>query len=893
MRRRLLHLSDTVLWALLAAGAALMTAWLAQGFWALSLPPTAWRAVGGCWFATFVLGAELERLWGCGGRVRALGFTAGAHFAACLLLAWWLRRRGMDLGAVPAARIAVFLGLGLVALRAWRGRAAARSGAQGGAESLRLLMLLAVAAVPAWPFVTANYAGGLDARWYAYVLQDYLQQRHAGIFPVMVGQGPLAFNGAVHPFRFAPYYQNLAGLFDWLTARTLGVFALQHVTVVLSTVAAALITYACLLGLAPARRWAAAWVAAAYVLGPAFWGLICMSDAYMSFLALPWLPLLLYGVLRTAGRRDAAGLVLVAAVLAILWTCHPPVALWAMATALAILGLAWVAGGAGWREALALAGGLALFGGLAAGYFQGVLELLPRGSPPPPSPGYEYGLAGWAGLWAAAYLVARRIRGRAAGPVAGADAAGWLALAGLGSLLVLAIGLAWRPVAPHQAIVDTLAFIRKLWPAIVLPVSPHVERVSDIQPGYALLLLGGLAMAAAWPGRDLRLRLLAAAAVAFALLVLPVPLVTRFLWSHMPMSVVTTTSVAVSIRLVPVWTVVLAFAGFLALVWLADHHRFAFRCATGLLVAAVIWSGVETQKFARLTRLITHSAAESADTLRPENAQLFIYSYNFVGMPPDFSFGVTDYHFASRLYNLSNGEQDPNLAVHAVPPPATDVALTWQYDPRQPTLLPLSPTLVLPPGQRMQARFTFGAPEPQGTLEVIGPHLYREYSLPSSGGDRSFGAGPANSRDLELWNSGDEPEPVHFTFLATAPQRPVAGPQVFARIAWQPLPDAALPVQTTALIPDYRARVDARAAALLESPRVFIPGYRVWRNGKPAEVLHSPEGCVGVMLAPGPNEVEIRFVGSPALHRAIWVSLLCWTGVFFFAGSKMVRTRRL
>ncbi|HUJ43410.1 MAG TPA: hypothetical protein VLW52_07365 [Opitutaceae bacterium] len=890
MNRRLLHLSDSMGWALLAAGVALVAAWAAQGLWQLALPPAAWRAVGGGWFAAFVLGAEVERLAGGGRRGRDLAITAGAHLAACLLLAWWLHRQPWGLGNFPAGRAAMLLGLILLGLRGWLRSAFAR-GAQRGAECLRLLLLLGVAALPSWPFFTADYAGGLDARWYAYVLQDYLQQLHAGVFPVLVGQGPFAFNGAVHPFRFAPYYLNFAGLLDWASARALGVFALQHATVIVSTMAAAGTAYASLLALVPTRRWAAGLVAAAYVLGPAFWGLVSMEDAYMSFLVLPWLPLLLYGVVRAVERRDAPGHVLVAAVLAILWTTHPPVALWATIAAMAMLGLAWLGSGAQWRGAFALAGTVALFIGLSAGYLQGVLELLPHGGEPPPSPGYVFWLAAWAVLWAVIFLFWRRC-GKA-GPETAANATRWLILAGLGGLAVLSGARVWWPPTPHQAIVDTLAVVRNLWPGLLLPVSPRVECVTDVQPGYALLLLGGLAVAVVWPARRLPLVLLAAAALMFALLLLPVPAVTRFLWSDMPMSIVTTTSVAVSIRLVPVWAAVLAFAGFLAVAWLAEGHPRAYKVAQGVLAAAVVWSGVEVQKPARLTRRLVHSDAESADILRPENAQLFIYSYNFIGTPPDFSFGVIDYRLASRLYDPPTGRIDPDLAVHTNPPPATDIALTWEYDSRQPSVLSLSPPLVLEPGRRMRARFTFAAPEPRGTLAIFGPHFYREYLLPSSGTDRSFGAGPTNSRDLVLWNTGSEPEPVRLLFYAGTPPPPAAGRQLFARVAWGRLPDDALPVRTEALVPDYRATVEAKEPALLETPRIFIPGYVAWRNGRPAAVLQSPTNRVAVLLAPGPNEIEIRFVGSPGLHRALWVSFVCWAGVLFWGGARIMRTRRI
>jgi hypothetical protein len=128
--------------------------------------------------------------------------------------------------------------------------------------------------------------------------------------------------------------------------------------------------------------------------------------------------------------------------------------------------------------------------------------------------------------------------------------------------------------------------------------------------------------------------------------------------------------------------------------------------------------------------------------------------------------------------------------------------------------------------------------------------------------------------------------------LWNLPQPPAAGPPVVARVEGGAVPDEALPVQTMSLIPYYRARVEAKAPAVLESPRMFIPGYVARRNGRPVAVLSSREGRVAVNLAPGPNDVEIRFVGSPGLRRAAWISLVCWAGVAFFGWAEIKRTLR-
>ena len=65
-------------------------------------------------------------------------------------------------------------------------------------------MLIAAALAVMAPFFTSRIIGGVDARWYAYMLADYIEQVRGGRVLVTVGQGPFAWNGAVHLFRSAP-----------------------------------------------------------------------------------------------------------------------------------------------------------------------------------------------------------------------------------------------------------------------------------------------------------------------------------------------------------------------------------------------------------------------------------------------------------------------------------------------------------------------------------------------------------------------------------------------------------------------------------------------------------------------------------------------------------------
>jgi hypothetical protein len=105
--------------------------------------------------------------------------------------------------------------------------------AWGGTDrgALRVLLVGAAALGVLLPFFTDRLIGGTDARWYATMLHDFVAQLRAGVFPVFIGQGEFAWNGAVHLFRSAPVYMHVAGAWDFLTWRVLNAPALQHLAI--------------------------------------------------------------------------------------------------------------------------------------------------------------------------------------------------------------------------------------------------------------------------------------------------------------------------------------------------------------------------------------------------------------------------------------------------------------------------------------------------------------------------------------------------------------------------------------------------------------------------------------------------------------------------------------
>jgi hypothetical protein len=133
--------------------------------------------------------------------------------------------------ASPAAARAAFAlawALGLHGLLLVTARVVRRGPASSPRDYGRALALLVLAAATFAFYLTPNRVGPIDAQWYGQVMTDFLAQSRSGRFPVLVGTTLYAFNGAVHPFRSAPWQFVLAHGLDRLTGRALAPLALQH-----------------------------------------------------------------------------------------------------------------------------------------------------------------------------------------------------------------------------------------------------------------------------------------------------------------------------------------------------------------------------------------------------------------------------------------------------------------------------------------------------------------------------------------------------------------------------------------------------------------------------------------------------------------------------------------
>lgn len=844
-----------------------------------------------------------------------LAVTAAALAVAAKLLA------AQSAGPAVVEKVEVMLLAALLVLAFGAGRRRLGAGNAGHplAEVARLATLAAFALWAFRPYFTPLFFGGLDATSYAYGMSDALQQERAGTFPVFVGQSEFMFEGVIHPIRTAPYHHYFGMLLDLLTSRVLRPVAIEHMTVLLGAVLAALVTYACLASLAPRRRGAAWLQAAIYVSAPAFAGFIYTQEMYMTFMALAWLPLVVYANLRLLRADDATGWTLLAAGSALLWICHPAIGLWGGLLSGLLQGwrlLQERVGGFLWQAAAAAV----LFAGLAAYYFWSMIEIATSSAVTVASRGANLTVLGGLllgfGLLLRHLATARRIWLGLALAIAVAlwfffrPYALWLGaaclLTGLGRALAARLPKdAWRVRLPEISLgiallaglcvlpwcaraedIPAWNIIRGLFPRNLSPLSAGANLPGDIQLGYPVLAVSLLGLAAAFRTSRLDLRFAALALVVGFALMLPIPGVTRLLVAMMPEIVTAISSVSLWQRYMPVLLVLAVFLGFLGLdVWSGAGRRTGWVLLLAL-AAGTAWSTHNHEKFVRNGYGAIRSTGNPRDFDRTENLRQFAYIFSNLPLSPYLLNGVADYHLESRLLrgddpNVELGETVPWPDVRWQPLQATTDELNSRF-------LNLTPTLTLNPGEHRLLRFRFVDRAYDGVLVMRGPRgWYREYFFPNAGfGEKSFGVDPARPKTVAIWNASEVPQPVEMVFILNAIPNEKMPPAVFADLAMTSYDPAHLPIQTRSLIP-YRAHTEVSAPAWLETPRMFIPGYRANVNGHVTPVQRSPNQRVMIRLEPGANDIALRYVGTAALWTAFVVSTATWLGLgVYFLGRK-------
>ena len=696
-------------------------------------------------------------------------------------------------------------------------------------EVPRWVALGAVGFALSRPYYFDGALGSGDAHWYSTMLADFLTQLRAGIFPVWLGQSEFAFNGADSPLRFAPWFQYAGGLVDLLTCHGLTVMAVKNAVISLNGLAGVLVAYACLRNILPRRPGTAALLAAIYAASPAYLAAICLGDQYMTFLTLPFIPVVLNGLWRVLAREDASGDTLLAVGLSGLWLSHPPIAMWTTLVAGFCWSVALLRRRLWKSDALRIARMLAIFLALGSFPFLSVLSLdnkLPTGGK-----GGAVAVqvaADFPGNFKPVDLRAEHMTtyqvGYAPLLALAMACAGWLAVrpSGLGAVFtaIALIALVALPVPWVNAqfwihAPSWLVDINNVWPT---------QRVFGL---WAALMLFGYAMVYA----DERL-------------------------SRSP------------------WLSGLGIAMLLgASAWAWHEARTYLLAIQSSHLSPVIVAPRMDPRGATLTRYAYSSFAYMP--AYTSHGYMDPWLENRILSRADESILVANADTAAPLIHTEYGSAFPSRLVGSGVFVARSVPNTQYYN--------LEPNLVLQPGRRYALRLEFSARENLGQLICDAGSLHRDYLLPDSGRGingnllpRAFGSLPTSSHILPFQLVDDKQADLRMAFIAQG--QVLMEEFIFAHYWLYTYEPTDLGVVVHSLMP-YRARVDTALPVYLETPRMWLRGYLGRVNGKPVEAVRSHQNLVMIALEPGASEVALDYHPPWWLAGSFWIGLLGWSAL--------------
>jgi hypothetical protein len=424
--------------------------------------------------------------------------------------------------------------------------------------------------------------------------------------------------------------------------------------------------------------------------------------------------------------------------------------------------------------------------------------------------------------------------------------------------------------------------IRAAFPASLLPVGTDVSGLGALQLGYGLWAVFFGSLVAVALRRRLELAVLLGASALLLFLLIPLPGVNRHLWSLMPETVLRITYYWPMQRFYLIVAALLAAAGQIAWDEWSARGKGSLIFFSLALLACCSWSLVQARPFLRWVKAGTSSAADTARSLRPENRILMNHAYGlFAGLPPHFSNGVVDPRSEVRLVPLPNAVTQGRM-IDSGP-------LRGKVD-ANPGILDLYPALHLDAGRRYQVRLGFSQGSIPGILQCVGRTFFREYRLPSSGEPLSFGSGPSNSPIMDLWTTNPAGDDVEIRFIPDQPGPKASSLAAFGSFEFRELMPGEVPVDVTSLEP-LTVRVRTPAPALLETPRMFMPGYRATVDGQPVVPVRSPDSLTGIPVTAGEHTITLAYRGTLLLWVSYWGALAGWAGGLFLLSYKSGRIR--
>jgi hypothetical protein len=481
-------------------------------------------------------------------------------------------------------------------------------------------------------------------------------------------------------------------------------------------------------------------------------------------------------------------------------------------------------------------------------------------------------VAFWLTVVSALLLLPRAAAGRIRGRewlwlAAGALLCGSLAAFGFVSALTVTN---YGQISAASNVDLLLSEVRRVFADSLRPVSETANSLGDFQLGYLYWVI--LASAAGLAALRGRLQALWLAAIAAFLLVMttPVPFVTGWIWRHVPAVTVALTNQWPMQRLYLIVTALSLFALALAVPRLGPVPK-SLRDAAYLAVAgAAAWTAFQAFRFVGQGFSVRGPGDRSALVHRPENINLSIISYAILGAPPSFDSGPMDPAMEFRLLRRFDARAISGNWEAAAEQAGAEQTGTFASTTDSEGAVSFGPKLILQPGRHyLLSVDLLGAPR-AGTLQLTGRSIYREYPVTPEPSSWGFGIASGGRHPISLWTTGSEQDEVEVLFL-----EPGSGARQgeIANFTFKEFDVARLPVVLESLVP-LRMRVRAPEACYVETPRLFVDGYRATVNGAAVRVQASPDGLAMLAVPRGESAVEVRYPG-PAVLRAAFRITLC------------------
>ena len=706
-------------------------------------------------------------------------------------------------------------------------------------EAVRLILLSILVTYAYHSFFTShNFGSGPgDAQMYQYQMHDALIQFKHGIFPVYIGQSSFSYSGI--SFMRSPYYILIGQLLNTITLGQLSALSIQHFTVLISAYGAAFLSYFLFTLLAPNLRWGALVMAYLYVTCPGVIALIYRMDMYFSFMAIPYVPLVVYGLVRSNLKNDNLAYIITATGLSFLWLTHPPIAIWATF----VCGLYY----------------FIHFIFLRKNIFSIVIIIaliLPLT------------------LWQFTSIYCMGLSKMSNYP--GNDNVFWL-----------------REVISQYIKNETLGTF--------LPLGWQTLHTSFLQLGYSLwlILIVGVSLAIRRRNNFL-LWCLLTCCVFFFLLLYPFPIVNQFLWSLLPTKILRLNLWPMQ-RFYIFLATISCFIGVLTLknIYSLAKRRVRYLVAFILLICC-IWNTYQINYFLKTAKASTAINASWATT---KNIYFYSYDFVPIYGERDIGANGTFYpKFKSRLLNkyqlpIIGYDNEQILTQQCLKKnimKETDIKLITPSN-RLPIVLTNDPIRSFFNIKKLSSTpylfFCVEAYMKQGdslSLEAIGAE-YVSYSNTAG-----YGIHPKKKIvPLLIYHPENEREIYHSRSEGiTIYMQGNAKITSYGLVSYAPN-TIKLPVDVQSLTP-YKAIVETSANnTYLDIGKLYYPGYRAEVNEKNVPVVESSTGTVLVPIKNmGRNKIALSYEGTLSMYISFYISAASWGTLFIYLLFRWYHNRR-